>query len=79
VATKNLILHLPIELVRQAKVYAAQHDTSIDGLVKELLEQKLSSTDSVWAAGLKFLEGARRGPQSNVDISLIRREGVYER
>jgi hypothetical protein len=30
VETKNLTLHLPLELVRRAKVYAAQHDTSIN-------------------------------------------------
>jgi hypothetical protein len=39
VATKNITLSMPEELVRRAKVLAAQRDTSVSGLVARLLEQ----------------------------------------
>ncbi|BBX72186.1 hypothetical protein H7H78_02900 [Mycobacterium shinjukuense] len=38
-ATKNITLSMPEELVRRAKVLAAQRDTSVSGLVARLLEQ----------------------------------------
>lgn len=37
--TKNITLSMPEELVRRAKVLAAQRDTSVSGLVARLLEQ----------------------------------------
>lgn len=38
-ATKNITLSMPDELVRRAKILAAQRDTSVSGLVARLLEQ----------------------------------------
>ncbi|MEY8017526.1 DUF6364 family protein [Mycobacterium servetii] len=38
-ATKNITLSMPEELVRRAKVLAAQHDMSVSSLVARLLEQ----------------------------------------
>jgi Family of unknown function (DUF6364) len=38
-ATKNITLSMPEELVRRAKILAAQRDTSVSGLVARLLEQ----------------------------------------
>lgn len=38
-ATRNITLSMPEELVRRAKVLAAQRDTSVSGLVTRLLEQ----------------------------------------
>jgi hypothetical protein len=38
-ATRNITLSMPEELVRRAKVLAAQRDTSVSGLVARLLEQ----------------------------------------
>ena len=37
--TRNITLSMPEELVRRAKVLAAQRDTSVSGLVARLLEQ----------------------------------------
>jgi Family of unknown function (DUF6364) len=37
--SKNITLSMPEELVRRAKVLAAQRDTSVSGLVARLLEQ----------------------------------------
>jgi hypothetical protein len=77
--TRNLTLHLSAELIRKAKVYAAERDTSINTLVKELLEQAVSSQDRMRAAGARILEMARRGPHSTVDPASIRREEIHER
>lgn len=38
-APRNITLSMPDELVRRAKVLAAQRDTSVSGLVARLLEQ----------------------------------------
>lgn len=51
-ATKNITLTMPEDLVRRAKVLAAQRDTSVSGLVARLLEQLVGDTrddDEVWA------------------------------
>ena len=70
---------LPVELIRKAKVYAAGHDTTVNALVRDLLEDKLATDDPARAAAGRFLDLARRGPSSAVDPALIRREELYER
>ena len=77
--TKNLTLHLPADLIRRVRVYAAQRDTTINGVVKELLEKTVSSEDKARAAADRILEVARRGPWSAVDPGSISREEMHER
>lgn len=77
-ANRNLTLSLPIALIRQAKVYAAEHDTTVNALVRELLEEKLSPAERARAAGKAFLEIVRNGVSSPVDPGSIRREEIYE-
>jgi plasmid stability protein len=77
--SRNLTLHLPADLIRQAKVYAAERDTSINTLVREFLEQTVSSQDRMRAAGARILEIARRGLHSSVDPASIRRDEIHER
>lgn len=51
-ATRNITLALPEDVVRQAKVLAARRDTSVSALVTELLTQLVGNTpsyDIVWA------------------------------
>jgi hypothetical protein len=47
---RNLTLTLPVELVRRAKIVAAQRDTSISALVAEFLEGLTTGDDydEVW-------------------------------
>ena len=78
-ATRNITFHLPDDLIREAKVYAAQHDTSVNALVKDLLEEKVNKAARVRAAALRILEIAEKGPYSSVDPKSIRREDIYER
>jgi hypothetical protein len=51
-ATRNITLAMPEELIRKAKVLAAQRDTSVSALVAELLEQlvgDVTNYDQAWA------------------------------
>ena len=77
--TRNLTLHLPADLIRKAKVYAAEPDISINTLVKELLEETLSGQDRMRAAGARILEIARCGPHAAVDPASISRDELHER
>lgn len=66
--TKNITLSLPEELVRRAKVLAAQRDTSVSSLVARLLEQLVGDIrdyDEVWASERRLMSdgvGLRVGP-----------------
>ncbi len=76
---RNITLSLPSDLIRQAKVYAAQHDSSINAMVKDFLEQTVTSEARIRAAGAVILEIAEKGPFTSVDPGSIRREDIYER
>jgi plasmid stability protein len=77
--TRNLTLNLPTELIRQAKVYAAEHDTTITGLVRELLQDKLQSSSRTREAAQRFLDLAKKGPLFTIDPGSISREEIHER
>jgi plasmid stability protein len=70
---------LPADLVRQAKIYAAEHDTTVNSLVRELLQEKLTREGRARAAAERVLQLAECGPYSAVDPSSIRREELHER
>ena len=60
-ATRNITLSLPEDLVRRAKVLAAQRDTSVSALVGELLSQLAGTTpdfDLAWAEEEVLMEKA---------------------
>ncbi len=77
--TRNLTLNLPAELIKQAKVYAAEHDTTVNGLVRRLLEDAVSPQSRKRAAVKRLLELANSGPVSDVDPGTITREEIHER
>lgn len=77
--TRNITLSLPAKLLKQARVYAAQHDTTINGLVKELLTERMARQNRVKAAINEILEIVDRGPYFTIDPGSIRREEIYER
>lgn len=76
---KNLTLHLPADLIRRVRVYAAQRDTSINSVVKELLEKTVAGEDKARTAADRILEVAKRGPWSAVDPGSISRDEMHER
>ena len=77
--TRNITLSLPVDLVRQAKVYAAEHDTTINSLVRELLQEALIRGGRARIAADRLLARADKGPYFTSDPSSIRREERYER
>jgi hypothetical protein len=77
-SNRNITLSLPDELVRKAKVLAAQRDTSVSALVCGLLEQAVGQVedyDSVWAAE----EQAMAAGLLEVGPITWTRESVHER
>jgi plasmid stability protein len=79
VVARNITFSLPAELLRQAKIYAAEHDTTVNALVRELLENKVNAEARAQAAAKRMLEIAEQGPHSAVDPGSIRREELHER
>ena len=77
--TRNVTFNLPVDLMRQAKVYAAEHDTTVNAVVRELLQERVSAEARAKFAAERFLQLAERGPYSPVDPSSIPREELYER
>jgi plasmid stability protein len=84
VQNRNITFSLPADLIKQAKVYAAEHDTTVNALVRELLQEKLGVIDEkklerIREAGRRILELARSGlVQTSVDPGSIRREEIYD-
>ena len=76
---RNITFSLPTDLVRQAKVYAAEHDTTINSLVRELLQEALSREGRQRAAADRLLALADQGPYFSTDPASIRREEMHER
>jgi len=79
VETRNITFSLPADLIRQAKVYAAQHDTNVNTIVRELLQQHLNSQERARLAADRLLALADQGPYFEIDPGSIRREDLYER
>lgn len=76
---RNITLSLPSDLLREAKVFAAGHDTTVNALVRELLEDKLNREARSRAAADRLLEIAGRGPYFRADPASFRREEWHER
>lgn len=77
--TRNITFSLPADLIRQAKVYAAEHGTTITTLVRELLQEALTREGRARAAADRLLALADQGPYFTADPGSIRREELYER
>ncbi len=77
--TRNITFSLPADLVRQAKVYAAEHDITVNALVRELLREALIREGRARAAADRLLALADQGPYFTADPGSIRREELHER
>jgi plasmid stability protein len=78
-ASRNITFNLPADLLQQAKVFAAQHDTTVNALVRELLQEKLSREQRTLAAADRLLALASEGPYFTAEPSSFRREELHER
>ena len=79
VINRNITFSLPVDLVRQAKVYAAEQDTTVNALVRELLLEALVRQGRARAAADRLLALADQGPYFTSDPGSIPREELYER
>ena len=77
--TRNITFNLPAGLIRRAKVYAARRDTSVNALVRKLLEEKLSQDARTQKAAKALLAIAKRGPLTTIDPGSISRDELHER
>ena len=53
--TRNVTFNLPVDLMSQAKVYAAEHDTTVNAVVRELLQEPVSAEARAKSAAERFL------------------------
>jgi plasmid stability protein len=79
VGLRNITFSLPADLVRQAKVYAAERDTTINALVRELLQDAIVREGRARIAADRLLALADQGPYFKTDPGSIPREELYER
>lgn len=78
-AARNITLSLPDDLIRKAKVHAAQRNSTVNALVRKLLEEALSDDRRTRAAADRLLAIAGRGPYFERDPRSVRREAIHER
>jgi plasmid stability protein len=79
VQTRNITFSLPAEIIRQAKIYAAEHDTTINALVRELLQDTVGGDSRARSAAGRLLALADHGPYFTGDPGAIGREDLHER
>lgn len=79
VRPRNITFSMPEALIRDAKVYAAEHGTTINALVRELLAEILLRESRVAAAADRLLAIAERGPYFALDPGSIPRDELHGR
>jgi plasmid stability protein len=74
---RNVTLSLPDALFRRAKVFAAEHDTSVSALVTDLLETRVDvEYDGVWAEEERLM---REGIGLSVGDAKLSRDDAHSR
>ena len=76
---RNITLSLRADLIRQAKVYAAAHDTTINRLVRDMLAETLARDTRAQPAVKRMIELAEQGPYFTADLRKISRDEIHER
>lgn len=79
VATKNLTLTLPADVVRRAKVAAALRDTSVSALVADYLRELAEDTEAYDQAWHDEQQLMREGLDMRVGSISWTRDEVHER
>ena len=77
--TRNITFNLPADLIRRAKIYAAEHELTVNGFVRLLLDEALSGQFRAQAAADRLLGLAEEGLSFSADLSSIRRAELHER
>jgi plasmid stability protein len=76
---RDITLSLPADLLQQAEVYAAEHDTTVDALLRDILQAAFTRDGRALASADRLLAIARRGPHFTIDPGSISREEMHER
>ena len=79
VSNRNITLSLPTDLIRKVKIHAAEHDTTVNAFVKELLQEAMSRGGRTREAADRLLALADQGLSFKADLQSLRREEIYER
>ena len=58
---RNITFSLPVDLVKKAKIVAAEQDTSLNALVRTALEQVVEGRKRYQDAGERLLRKSRAG------------------
>ncbi len=58
---RNITFSLPTDLIRRAKVVAAERDVSLNALVQDTLDQVVNRSDEYQQAGERLLAAAVSG------------------
>jgi hypothetical protein len=77
-AKRNLTLSLPTELVRNAKVRAAERGMSLNAWIQQAMDRTLRFDRDYVAAGEKFLNASSKGLYS-LAKRRVKREELYDR
>jgi plasmid stability protein len=79
VETRNITFSLPEDLIRLAKVFAAEHDTTVNAVVRELLQEALAPEKRTQRAAGRLLALAEDGPYFTGEPSAVTRDELHER
>jgi len=80
VEKQNVTLSLPKDILRKAKILAIEHDTSLSGLMVELLTNLVEQDDRYVKAKQAHLAWLERGVDLGTEGNIVwRRESLYER
>ena len=79
VKARNITFNLPADLLQQAKIYSAEHGTTVNSLIRELLQERLTREGRTRAAIDRILALAERGPYFSIDPGTIRRDELHDR
>lgn len=75
---KNVTISVEEDVLRWAKVWAAQHDTSVSRMLGEELRRKMLSEEQYERARRRF-QGRAPKPLKPVRTSYPSRDSIYER
>jgi hypothetical protein len=78
VKKRNLTLNLPADLIRDAKVQAAERNMSLNAWIQEAIDHSMRFKRDRIAAGEKFLNASSNG-LLKLPRRRLRREELYNR
>ncbi len=75
---KNITLSVDEKVLAAARRYAAEHDTTVNGLVREFLTQIAGSADRARSARARIRDLSRRSP-ARLGAITWKREDLHDR